>query len=67
MRLNVEADVARLRGVREGLTLAIADLGVQIDGLKEELAYVQTSHEEVRRFKIQGIPLLSLSVVTKRV
>ncbi|XP_049426881.1 keratin, type I cytoskeletal 19-like [Epinephelus fuscoguttatus] len=42
----VEADVLRLRGVRDSMTLAISDLEVQIEGLKEELVYVKRTHEE---------------------
>lgn len=53
MHMNVDADVARLRGVRDSLTLAVTDLESQIDGLKEELAYMRTSHEEVRSVRLR--------------
>ncbi|KAM7009829.1 keratin, type I cytoskeletal 19-like [Tautogolabrus adspersus] len=46
MRNLVEADVARLRGVRDSLTLSISDLEVHVEGLKEELVYIRRSHEE---------------------
>ncbi|XP_059208098.1 keratin, type I cytoskeletal 19-like [Centropristis striata] len=46
MRSNVEADVMRLRGGRDSLTLNISDLEMQIEGLKEELAYMRSNHEE---------------------
>lgn len=48
MRTNVEGDVVRLRGVRDSLTLSISDLEVQIEGLKEELVYLKSNHDEVR-------------------
>lgn len=48
MHMNVEADVSRLRGVRDSLTLAISDLYMHVEGLKEELVYMKSNHEEVR-------------------
>lgn len=47
MRMNVEADIKRLRGFKESLAFATGDLQLQFDGLKEELAYLKSNHEEV--------------------
>lgn len=47
MRVNVEGDIARLRGFKDSLGIAIGDLKLQLEGLKEELAYLKSSHEEV--------------------
>lgn len=53
IRMNVEADVSRLRGVRDSLTLDIGGLQMQVEGLKEELVYLKSNHEEVRTIQLQ--------------
>lgn len=70
MHKSVEADVSRLRGVRDSLTLNISDLEVQIEGMKEELVYMKSNHEEVKTIQLQRnvfVVMFKTKCVTKRV
>lgn len=48
MTRTVEADVLRLREIRDSLTLTISTLEMSVEELKEELIHMAQSHKEVR-------------------
>lgn len=47
-RSTVEADVFRLRGIRDSLTLTLCGLEMNVESLKEELVSLSNNHKKVR-------------------
>lgn len=60
LKKAVDADMFRLRKVRDGLTLGISDLEIFVENLQEELVTLKKNHSEVRA----AIPFKAEKILT---
>ncbi|KAM4750190.1 keratin, type I cytoskeletal 47 kDa-like [Anableps anableps] len=55
MQRMVEADVLRLRGIRDSITLTISTLEMTVEELKEELIHMAKEHkQDMEQLRLQG-------------
>ncbi|XP_013865636.1 keratin, type I cytoskeletal 47 kDa [Austrofundulus limnaeus] len=63
MRNTVEADVIRLRGIRDNLTLTLCSLETNVENLKEELVSLANTHKnELEELRVQGTGSVKVEV-----
>uniref|UniRef100_A0A3P9H1D2 Keratin 99 n=1 Tax=Oryzias latipes TaxID=8090 RepID=A0A3P9H1D2_ORYLA len=62
LRKAVDADIFRLRKVRDGLTLGISDLEIIVENLQEELVTLKKNHSEVRALQVGQTSTVNVEV-----
>uniref|UniRef100_A0A3B5R3U8 Keratin 99 n=1 Tax=Xiphophorus maculatus TaxID=8083 RepID=A0A3B5R3U8_XIPMA len=62
MRKMVEADVFRLRGIRDGMTLTMSSLELTVEELKEELIRMKSEHKKMEELRRRGAGKVKVDV-----